>query len=62
MAKFAYYVTNTFDGKIEGTDDRAVAQSFAEAEEFFVVEAATGTWLLPDGDTQDVEPIQTSEG
>ena len=49
MPKFAYYITNLYAGKVEGTNDRAVAESFTQCEDFFVVDAELGQELTPDG-------------
>ena len=43
--KFRYYVTDLMDGMIKGTNSRKVAQTYAESEEYFVVDSETGEWF-----------------
>ena len=43
--KFRYYITNTFDGCIEGTNDTERAEELAACEEYFIVDTETGEWL-----------------
>jgi hypothetical protein len=50
--KFRYYVTNLFEGRIEGTNDAENAENFAQSEDFFVVDTETGEWLTSDGRKQ----------
>ena len=47
--KFRYYITDTFDGAIVGTDDDQKAKDYAASEDFFVVDTSTGMWMQPDG-------------
>lgn len=43
--KFRYYITNTFDGCIEGTNDTERAEELSACEEFFIVDTDTGEWV-----------------
>jgi hypothetical protein len=56
MAKFDFYITNLFTGKVEGTNDKAVAENLAQCEGFFVVDAGLGQQLTPSG-CFDVDPV-----
>lgn len=49
MAKFRFYITDLFDGRIVGTDSADQAQMLANCEDYFVVDTETGEWLTPDG-------------
>lgn len=60
--KFRFYITNTYEGNIEGTDSAEVAESFAESEDFFVVDAEAGKWLKPESIRDDVNNIVKEEG
>jgi len=53
--KFRYYITNTFDGCIQGTNDADKANEIAACEEFFVVDTETGEWLMSDGERISIE-------
>jgi len=55
--KYAYYVTDTASGEILGTDSESIAKSYAESEDYFVVHAASGEWLMPDGDHAPVRKL-----
>lgn len=59
---FRYYITNTFDGCIEGTDSTEDANDFAQSEDFFVVDSQTGEWMHPDGERVKVKPARITEG
>lgn len=59
--KFRFYITNTLDGMVRGTDDEGVAKDYAMSEDFFVVDAENGTWLQTDDTIQEVEAIGTVE-
>ena len=49
MPKFRYIITNTFDGKLEGTDDETTAKITADNEDSFVYDTKTGLWLDANG-------------
>lgn len=53
--KFRYYITDTFSGTIRGTNDSAVARELAECEDYFVVDADSGEWLVPDSAREEVK-------
>ncbi len=53
--KFKYYIIDLYDGAVKGTDDTELAKEAAECEDFYVVEADTGLWLLADGLSQQVQ-------
>lgn len=55
---FRFYVTDTFDGAIYGTDDEEQASGLAESTDFFVVDAKANEWLLPGGNRQTVKNIE----
>lgn len=50
---FRFYIVNLEGGDIEGTDDRTVAQEFALAETYVVIDTVSGSevtgagWPLP---------------
>jgi len=50
--KFRYYITNTFDGCIEGTNNTERAEELAACEEYFIVDTETGEWLTTGERTQ----------
>ena len=47
---FRYYVTDTVEGLVIGTDERGIALEFAASDDYFVVDAKEGIWLTNDGD------------
>lgn len=59
MSKFAYYIT--VDGSILGTNDKSLAQMYADCEDFFVVDSENGVWMLPNSETQDVRQVHYEE-
>ncbi len=54
MPKFRYYIADTMDGCIKGTNDEAIAKSYAGVCEAFVVDIETNQWLMEDETSQDV--------
>lgn len=44
---FRFYITDLHQGQINGTNSEEDAQSYAESEDYFVVDTNDGTWLLP---------------
>lgn len=55
--KFRYYITDLHQGLIVGTDDPETAREFAASEDYFVVDTSNGTWLLADGDDEDIPEV-----
>jgi predicted Fe-Mo cluster-binding NifX family protein len=53
--KFRFYITDTYDGCIKGTNDPEAARAFAECEDFFVVDTETGRWLVSAQDDVEIE-------
>ena len=46
---YRYIITNTFEGRVEGTNDEQTVRDLAESEDYFVVDAHRGRWLTPRG-------------
>ena len=59
--KFRYYITDTSSGELKGSNTKETAESYAESEDYFVVDTLTGQWLLPGGGTTDVNEIEDLE-
>ena len=55
--KFRFYITDLYDGCIKGTDDPEAARAFAECEDYFVVDAETGSWLTSAQSDVEIEEI-----
>lgn len=55
--KFRYYLCDAYDGSVKGTDNEELAKSYAESEDFFVVDTETGDWLQFDGSRVSVEEM-----
>lgn len=47
--KYKFYITDTFDGQVVGTNDEQKANEFSQTEDFFVVDSEKGLWLTPEG-------------
>ena len=47
--KFRYYITDTFNGAIKGTNNSSTANELAVCEDYFVVDTETGEWLSAEG-------------
>jgi hypothetical protein len=52
---FHFYITDLHNGKVTGTDDRDLALSRAQCEEYFVLEPAENKWLTSNG------PVEVEE-
>jgi hypothetical protein len=50
MAKFRYYITDTMQGEVVGTNSSEVAQCAADTEDNFVVDTETNKWIQPISD------------
>lgn len=59
--KFRYYITNTFNGTIEGTNSSTAANVLAAAEDYFVVDTETGEWLSTEGRLVAIMEINQGE-
>ena len=55
--KFRYYITDTFNGAIKGTNDEKKASEFAACQEFFVLDTLTGIWITDEG-PQEIEEVK----
>ena len=55
--QFRFYITDTMEGNIVGTDDEDLAIEYAESEEAFVLDAQTGEWILSDGSRKEIHAI-----
>jgi hypothetical protein len=47
-----FYIVDTTDGTVRGTDDEKIAKEYAESEEFFVIDSKTDKWLMSGGSSQ----------
>jgi predicted Fe-Mo cluster-binding NifX family protein len=41
-----FYIVDTNDGEVRGTDSEEVANGFAQSEDFFVIDSKTDKWLV----------------
>lgn len=44
--KFDYYLIHFADGTVKGTDDSELAMKLSESDDWFVIDAEQGRWLL----------------
>lgn len=58
MSPFRFYITDTNDGSLQGTDDEQTAKDYAESEDYFVVDAPLCVWLQPGGEREEVHEIK----
>lgn len=56
--KFRYYITNLFDGKVEGANDTVTAEGMSCCEEFFVVDSETGEWLQGNVNRESIQEVR----
>lgn len=57
---YKYYITNMFEGAIEGTNDKEVAYDTSMSTDYFVLETATGKWVTM-GEPAEVKPFNTTQ-
>lgn len=55
-----YYIIETFNGEVSGTNATAIAQQYAESEENYVIDSLTNQVLLFDGTVENIERIDTA--
>lgn len=60
--KFKFYITDTADGSVWGTNDESLAKDYAENEDNFVVNAEAGTWLMADDSGEYVQEAPDHRG
>lgn len=53
--KFRFYITDTQEGAVEGTDNEVFADLASQSERFFVVDSETGEQLTTTGRQPIVE-------
>ena len=58
--KFRYYIAETMNGEVTGTNDREIAKELAQYEECFVIDAETGEHLV-DMRAIDIKEVEVSE-
>jgi hypothetical protein len=56
--KFNFYIADTLNGEIIGTNSKAIAEDYASSDDYFVVEAETGRWILPGNDSVEVKAFK----
>ena len=61
MAKFRFYYTDSYTGCVYGTNSKDKAADLAACEDFFVIDAESGTWLQADGTAQEVQEYQPGD-
>ncbi len=45
MARFRYYIADTFNGCVKGTNDRDMAVELAACDEYYVIDSEKGEWI-----------------
>lgn len=58
--KYKFYITDTFDGAIRGTDSEEVALDASHSEDYYVLNAETGQWIV-DGEPSEVSEFRSEE-
>lgn len=53
--RFRYYITDTMNGCVKGSNSTETAEDFAACEDYFVVDSETGEWVNTGGRT----PVET---
>lgn len=59
--KFRYYIADTFDGDMKGTNDPEVAKEFAICDDYFVVDTETGAWMADEGEAREIKEATLSK-
>lgn len=55
--KFRYYIVDTNDGTVVGTNSRKDANYFAGDESYFVIDSEEGQWMMSDNTNPPVEAL-----
>lgn len=56
-----YYITDLGEGKVTGTHSKDIAKEFAVSEDYIVIDALHGKWLLPDGSAKDIQREESKQ-
>jgi hypothetical protein len=46
--KYRYYITDTFDGEIKGTNETALVNQLRGCQEYFILDTEIDCWLQMD--------------
>lgn len=57
---FRFYITDTNEGSIRGTNNEELAEEIAESEDYFVVDTKMGEWIVAEGEREKVQEIKGS--
>jgi hypothetical protein len=49
-----FYIVDTNDGEVRGTDVETIAKDYAECDDFFVIDSKTDKWLTSGGSSQKI--------
>lgn len=52
-----YYIVDTTEGMVRGTDDKTIADDFAASDYFFVIDSKADKWLQPGGTSEKVKTV-----
>lgn len=55
--KFRYYITDTGEGAVFGTNSEEVAHQWSSSEDYFVVDTETGSWIDIDQEHRSIEEM-----
>ena len=58
--KYRFYVTNLFDGCIQGSNNEQAMKELSACEDFFIVDTESGQWLSY-GEYHEIGEMKTSE-
>jgi hypothetical protein len=50
-----FYIVDTMDGMVRGTDDKTIADDFAASDDFFVIDSKEDRWLKTDGTAEKIK-------
>ena len=52
-----FYIVDTLDGAVRGTDSETVAKEYAQSEDFFVIDSKTDKWLQSELSSAKIKPV-----
>lgn len=58
---FRYYITDTTNGEVKGTNEESIAKDFASSEDYFVVDVQENLWLTENGTAVEIEEYKIEE-
>ena len=52
-----FYIVDTCEGRVRGTDSEKIAKEYAQSEDFFVIDSKTDKWLQSEASSEKIKSV-----